>query len=284
MKLAERQYGLVTRDQARNELSDSAIDRRLASGRWAVVLPGVYRVVGAPRSEHQHALAVALWAGGPISHLSAARLLRLDGCPHPGGLDVTVNRRTGLSAPDVVVHRATLPRLDRVTVDGIPCTSATRTLVDCAPLLEGEQLEVAFEHARRMGLTSVDAVAARLGRGRAGSAMLRGVLAHAQSRPAESRLEVKTGRLIRGSTLPAPVSQYRIGRFRVDFAWPFFRVVCECDGFTWHGSRLQWKHDRRRIAEIEAEDWHVVHVTWDDVTNHPHETLDRLAVALRRAA
>jgi len=286
MKLAEAQYGLVTRNQARKELSDSAIDRRLAAGHWAVVRPGVYRVVGAPRDERQHALAVALWAGdwSAISHLSAGRLLRLDGCPKPADIDVTVNRSTGLSAPDVLVHRAVLGRLDRVVVDGIPCTSATRTLVDCAPLLAGEQLESAFEHARRMGLTSIDAVVRQLGRGRSGSAVIRAVLAHAQARPAESRLEVRIARLLRKSTLPRPVSQFAIGKFRVDFAWPFFRVVCECDGFAWHGNRLQWKHDRRRIATIEADNWHVVQVTWDDVTKHPNETLDRLTVALRRAA
>jgi very-short-patch-repair endonuclease len=57
--------------------------------------------------------------------------------------------------------------------------------------------------------------------------------------------------------------------------------VCECDGFEWHGDRLRWKRDRRRIAAIEAAGWRVVHVTWEDVTRYPVETLDRLALALR---
>lgn len=62
------------------------------------------------------------------------------------------------------------------------------------------------------------------------------------------------------------------------------RTVCECDGFEWHGKRLQWRRDRRRVAAIEAAGWNIVHVTWDDVTQRPAETLDRLAFALRRAA
>ena len=113
---------------------------------------------------------------------------------------------------------------------------------------------------------------------------MRDVLAHADLRPKESRLEVKTAVLLRRSRLPKPVTQLAIAGYRVDFAWPAVRVVCECDGFAWHGDRLQWKRDRRRVAKIEAADWRVVHVTWDDVTKRPGETLDRLALAVRRAA
>ena len=135
-----------------------------------------------------------------------------------------------------------------------------------------------------MGLTSIAAMHARIGRGRPGSALMRDVLRHAQARPKESRLEVKTARLIRASKLPKPVTQLQIGEYRVDFAWRPIWVICECDGFEWHGNRLQWKRDRRRVATIEAQGWRIVHVTWDDVTKHPAETLDRLALALRAVA
>jgi very-short-patch-repair endonuclease len=97
-------------------------------------------------------------------------------------------------------------------------------------------------------------------------------------------LEVKLSRLLRTSTLPEPMVQLRIGRFRVDYAWPAYRVVCECDGFEWHGDRLAWKSDRRRVAAIEAAGWRIVHATWEDVTKRPAETLQRLALALQRAA
>ena len=80
------------------------------------------------------------------------------------------------------------------------------------------------------------------------------------------------------------MSQFPIGEYRVDFAWPEAAFVCEGDGFAWHGNRLAWKRDRRRIATIEAAGWRVVHVTWDDVTKFPNETLDRLAIALELAA
>jgi very-short-patch-repair endonuclease len=282
--LAEVQYGLVTRTQAGEYLSPNAIDRRVRSRRFVAVFPGVYRIAGAPVTARQRAFAATLWADPAlVSHLVAGRFLRLP-MPRPEQIDVIVERQTSLAAPGVTVHRARLTNVDRVVVDGIPCTSATRTLLDCAPLLDGEALEAAFERARRMGLTSVSAMHKQLKRGRVGSAMMREVLAHADARPKESRLEVKLARLLRASTLPIPTPQFAVGPYRVDYAWLRYRTICECDGFEWHGSRLEWKRDRRRIAAIEAANWQVVHVTWDDVTKRPGETLERLALALHRAA
>jgi very-short-patch-repair endonuclease len=149
-------------------------------------------------------------------------------------------------------------------------------------------LETAFEHARRLGLTSPDALEQRAsalsGAGRPGSRRIRALLARVDSAALESRLEVRTRKLLRSSSLPPPIAQYRVGRFRIDSAWPRSRVGCECDGFEAHGYRLAWKRDRRRLAAIESAGWRIVSVTWDDVTKRPKETLERLAIALRAAA
>ena len=51
-----------------------------------------------------------------------------------------------------------------------------------------------------------------------------------------------------------------------------------------HGRRLVWKRDRRRIATLEAAGWRIVHVTWDDVTRHPQQTVERVRMAVQRAA
>ncbi|HTL86133.1 MAG TPA: DUF559 domain-containing protein [Acidimicrobiia bacterium] len=282
--LAESQYGVISRAQAREVMSASAVDRRIANGHFVVVHPGVYRIRGAPVTGRQRAMAATLWGGetAVISHTTSARLLRLDAI-QTSGMHMIVNRR-GIESDLVVVHRGLVPRADRVTVDGIPCTSATRTLIDCAPFVDGESLETAFELARRMGLTSVRAVEQRIGRGRPGTTMMRDVLRHATVRPKESKLEVKFARLLRSSALPRPQPQIEIAAYRVDYLWPRYKAVCECDGFEWHGSRLQWKRDRRRIAAIEAAGYRITHVTWDDVTKYPNETLARIGLTLRTVA
>ncbi len=79
---------------------------------------------------------------------------------------------------------------------------------------------------------------------------------------------------------PGTRASVRVGRFRLDFAWPSLRVACECDGFEHHGARLAWRRDRRRLAAIEGAGWRILHVTWADVTHEPGLTLDRLTLAL----
>jgi very-short-patch-repair endonuclease len=187
-----------------------------------------------------------------------------------------------------VLHRVQhLDRIDRVVVDGIPCTAATRTVIDIAPMVDDEALESAFESARRMGLASVDHLAARfvaLGR-RPGTAAVRKLLQHQRvgDRPLESPLEVKMWRLIRASDLPLPERQVKIPPYRVDALWRP-SLILECDGFEAHGGYLRWKRDRRRVAFLEALGYRLIHVTWDDVTNHPDEVVERVRLALVRAA
>jgi len=149
-------------------------------------------------------------------------------------------------------------------------------------MVDAETLEAAFESARRMGLATVASVIraqADLDR-RVGAAALRRVIQRAARRPLESRLEVKLNRLLARCSLPPSEAQYRIGPYRVDRAWPAQRVAVEADGFQHHGKRLEWKRDRQRIAAIEAMQWRIVHVTWDDVTRQPAQTVDRIAFAL----
>jgi very-short-patch-repair endonuclease len=288
--LARRQYGVFSRIQAHDAgLSEESMTRRVISGRWEELFRGVYRLPGTPITGRQRAMAAVLWGGrdSAISHTTAGRLLRLDAV-RSGVLHVTVPSALGLRGDGVTVHRR--PKLnaaDVVIVDGIRCTSATRTIVDCAALLGDEELEHAFEQARRMGLTTAAALHQRAeklcGRGRSGSARIRRLLdvQVPTSAAMESRLEVKLARLVRSSTLPEPERQYRVGRFRLDFAWPRSRIACECDGFEHHGARLAWKRDRGRMAALEAAGWRIVQVTWTDVTREPGQTLDRLAFALR---
>ena len=286
-RIAERQYGVVTRAQLRAlGLSDSQIQRRIATRRLESVFPGVFRVVGSVATQRQRALGACLWLGSEasVSHTTASAFLRLDGIEtNELHASVPMTVRRGRGGAGVIVHRTvSLPARERRLVDRIPCTSAARALVEIAPMVGEEILEAAFESARRMGLATVASVIraqADLDR-RAGAVALHRVIERAARRPLESRLEVKLGRLLARSSLPPSEVQYRIGSYRVDRAWPAHRVAVEADGFQHHGKRLEWKRDRRRIAAIEAVRWRVVHVTWDDVTRQPTQTLDRIAFAL----
>ncbi|MDZ4825685.1 MAG: DUF559 domain-containing protein [Actinomycetota bacterium] len=290
MTTAANHYGIVSRAQAvAAGMTDKQVDNRIANGRWEVIHPSVYRIAGTPITGRQRAYAASLSMDAIVSHTTAGALLRIDGV-RARGVHVTLayGQRGGQKAKGISVHWSTsLPRTDRVFVDRIPCTNGTRTILDLAADLDDERLETAFESARRMGLTTTVALARRFealgGRGRPGSARVKKLLDVAGERPLESRLEVKLARLLRQAG-HIPAVQHKVGDYRLDFAWPFLLLAVECDGFEHHGYRLAWKRDRRRIAALEAMHWRIIHVTWDDVTLRPEETLARIATALVRAA
>jgi hypothetical protein len=81
----------------------------------------------------------------------------------PGRAD---DPRTRVDAPPgVIVHYS--PPLhpdDLAVVDGIPCTSLARTLVDCAEDATKDELREMFVNARMRGLLDIDAVRASAAR------------------------------------------------------------------------------------------------------------------------
>jgi hypothetical protein len=63
--------------------------------------------------------------------------------------------------PGVIVHRVPALHPDDLTVvDGIPCTSVSRTLIDLGEVLGREELREAFLAARERGLLDMAAVEA----------------------------------------------------------------------------------------------------------------------------
>jgi very-short-patch-repair endonuclease len=312
LRLAESQYGVIGRHQAiAAGMTGREVEYQVESGSWRETLYGVYRVAGAPRSDAMAQMAATLRVdGSALSQLTAAARLRLE-LRRPSGIDVAVCRTASGRATEIevsreerarwnlVIHRPQhLDAIDLMTVDGIPCTTAARTLVDVAFQVDPESLETAFEVARRFGLVSTPflerRVGALCGRGKPGSKAMYALLkAHAgDTRPAESRLEVRFARLLRRAGVILAERQFEVRlpngeKARIDFAEPPVKLAVECEGYDFHGSRLRWKLDRRRTAWIESMGWRVLIVTWDDVTNAPEMTVNRVVDALamaRRAA
>src|SRR5437660_7487027 len=145
--LAERQHGLVTRAQAREEgFSKREIESRLEAGLWETLHRGVYRLAGSPRTWEQAVMGACLAAGAVASHRTAAAVWALPLAA--GDIEVTIaqSRRTRLRG--AVVHRATdLEPVDCVYRRRLPVTSVTRTLIDLAGVLPEDRLEVVLDHA-----------------------------------------------------------------------------------------------------------------------------------------
>jgi very-short-patch-repair endonuclease len=294
-ELFARQFGLVTARQARSYgVHAPGISRRVASGEWIRVFPGVYRLAAVPVTPRQSALAAVLWAGDSalVSHATAATLFEFDGV-RTQKVEIWVPSHQGVRGTSVTVHRGgRLDRADRTTLHGIPITTPVRTLIDIAGRLEDDRLLAVTEDLIRRGLVKPERLRVRLAAlrksGRVGGGRLAGLLdGRGDGRPLESALEAMVWRLIVESGVHLPLRQFWVTaagrRYRLDFAWPDLKIAVECDGQGHHGDS-RWNPDRARLADLASIEWRVMPITWDACIHERERVIARLKRAVPRAA
>ena len=105
-------------------------------------------------------------------------------------------------------------------------------------------------------------------KGRYGSPAARRLLQIASdgARSEAERLFVK---LMREACITGWEANYRIGRYRVDFAFPGSRVAIEIDGLAHHSKSQDFQADRVRQNNIALLRWQVLRFTWLDLTEYP---------------
>jgi predicted transcriptional regulator of viral defense system len=296
-RLAERQHGVVSLPQLKAlGLGTDAVAKRVAAGRLIRIHRGVYAVGHGRLTLHGYWMAAVL-AYGPkalLSHRSAAALhgIRPD---NRSNIDVTVPGRSARSRPGIGVHASTtLTAAEITTVDGIPCTTIARTLLDLADVVDRRGVERAVDQAevlRAFDLRAVEEVLARAA-GRRGVGVLKRVLAEYDGPTLTNReLEERFLALCRRASLPRPEVNGWITlddgvAYKVDFLWRAERLAVETDGWGSHGTRQAFENDRRRDRRLRLAGWEVVRFTWRDVEREPDEvttTLARLWSARREA-
>ncbi len=234
-RFAAGRYGLFTRAQARTAgATDRVLAHRVATAQWERILPTVYRVAAVTPTFRQRAFAGTLWSAGLVSHTAAARLWALEGINHVE-IHVTVARSRGLRHDDVIVHRTDdVIAADRRIAHGIATTSALRTVLDLAQLLDAPALEIAIEDALRRGLFSTGQLrwraAQRCSPGVDGAATLGRLLQQQQLGKTDSGWELRVARILTDAGYPEPLRQLEIqtidGRRTVDLAYPGLRSSC----------------------------------------------------------
>jgi very-short-patch-repair endonuclease len=214
-------------------------------------------------------MAVCL-AAGPATVASHGAAAGLHGFPGflPGALEVTA---FGVRTPrlrGVRCHASTRchPH-DLQAVQGIPATSAARTVVDLAGLLSPSLLERAVEHVLRRSLCTAGELALAFrslaGRGRPGTPTLRRLLEDRLD--VDSSLESRWLRCLRRAGLVPPARQHQVvvgpQVLLVDFAWPDQRVGLEVDGWEPHRHRSSWDRDHDKVNAYQEAGWKVMFVT-----------------------
>ena len=274
-ELAAAQHGVVSRAHLRGlGVTDSGVKWALASGRLHQVFRGVYAVGHSNLGVNGRLMAAAL-ACGPralISHRSAAALLGLID-KSPLVIDVIAPPEHGRKIDGIRFHRVRPPRPEEVgTVDGIPCTSPARTLVDLAGVAGTWTLRSAFERAAQKQVLDIAAIEAAADPGRRGMPALRALVDEwrraapiARNRKLRSPLEAKVLPLLVRRDLPAPLPNAPVeiasGRIEVDFLWPEHRFVVEADSHDFHATDLAFERDRWRDRELMRAGYSVLRVT-----------------------
>lgn len=193
---------------------------------------------------------------------------------------------------DHVVHRIkTFNNLDFDNVYGIPCLSATRTLIELARTETPKQLTAALDSAIRDGLTTEDFLHRRMmelrARGRKGLDKLLQVMAGAElSRGGHSWLERTFLEMLGELGLPRPVTQKVMAQrrnkiVRVDCHFPGTNVIVELLGYEHHRTPMQMENDAERLNRLQLDGFAAMQFTYNHVVTRSAVMLDTLEEVLR---
>lgn len=176
--------------------------------------------------------------------------------------------------------------LDRTVVDGLPTTSATRTIIELLADGTVEEACDALDSAIRMRLTAHAVIARRLDelgrRGRAGVALFDEIV---RAGLVESGLERRFVHVVRTAGLPEPIVQRRyrldgVGTVRVDYELPGTPIVVEVGGRRGYLSAGERQQKERRRNALQLHGKVVYFFTTADVTEAPDRMVATLAAAL----
>jgi predicted transcriptional regulator of viral defense system len=190
---------------------------------------------------------------------------------------------------EVAAHTRSLGSTEVCFVDGLPCTSLERTVVDCCLMFTIRQAVILVDHASRMGadLSQLRSRCSALA-GRNGVVALRKALELADPR-SESAGESLTRELLHRLKIQPPALQYVVhtpfGEHRLDFAWPESMVALEFDGkakyFDYRPTGEVIFAERRREKALMEQGWTFIRVEWKDLFNET-EFKYRVLQALNR--
>ena len=285
--LAEVQHGVVGRAQLRDLGFDrSGIDSRVRRRALLPIHMGVYAVGHRRLTSQGRWMAAVLSCGkdAALSHRSAAQLWGI--VPRSPNVSEVTRPRSFRPRGGVRCHREALPADEIEKVDGIPVTLVSRTLLDLAGVVSRRRLELAFNQAEVLHLTSRVPLATLLERHprRSGSASLRRLVRGegAFSGVVRNDFEESFLALIDASGLPRPRLNADVavrGRFfEVDCLWDRQRLAVELDGRAVHGTRRAFEQDRERDRILLTEGWRVMHISWWQLRDEP----EAVALDLRR--
>ncbi len=278
--------GVATTQDLLTVLSRKGLEVAVRAGRFVRVRRGVYamsppgvpaRLAGLDRVSGTHIVA--------CMH-TAADMYGFDTEPDDRlhVLDPGIRMRP---AADLMVHQRIGAPLKKVR--GRLATAPAWTAVEIARTVRRPRALAVLDAALHCCACTRDELdaAVKEQKGRRGIVHVRELVSVADGR-AESPMESEARLVFIDGGLPLPELQLEIvdlhGKaWRVDFAWPEYKLIAEYDSVEWHANPEGWKHDRMKTARLQECGWTTVTMVVDDVRKYPDELVARIFGHLDRA-
>jgi very-short-patch-repair endonuclease len=188
----------------------------------------------------------------------------------PGWIDVSVpssslHRRNGIR-----LHRRAEFGTTRI-VKSIPVADPISVLIDLAAELPTDEVEDAVNEADRLDLIRTHRLRPALDEelSRPGVGRLKAVLDAQTFSRAANALERRFLAIVRAAGLPAPTTQQRLGRYRVDFFWPDLGFVVETDSLRHHRTAAEQTVDLGRDQAHARRGLRTLRFTHSQVFHRP---------------
>jgi very-short-patch-repair endonuclease len=273
--------GVITLAQAEQfGMSRHAVNRRARAGRWRRCSPGVYFVDDRPFTDAARVRA-AVWGYGVDAAASGMAAAWWHGLTHfpPEVVEVTVPRASHHPhRADVRMRRRDLTRADVVEREGLRVTEISLTVIEAAARIRSGAALMDSALQRHVELRELWRAHLR-NKGRHGSPAARRLL-QAASDGARSEAERLLVKLLREADIAGWRTNYPVGSFKVDVAFPEQRVAIEVDGWAFHSDSEAFVKDRNRQNIIALLGWKILRFTWWDLTQYPHRVIGEIKLAI----
>jgi very-short-patch-repair endonuclease len=186
-----------------------------------------------------------------------------------------------------------VPDDERAVHEGVPVTSAHRTIFDLAAFVDLDVVVAMIKEAEYLNRWDRLSLPDLLERypGKRGSRKIRLALDRITEEPpgrTRSKLEERLVPFLRRHRLPLPRFNDWIllgpKRFQVDCHWPDLRLIVELDGWEGHSTRSAFQDDRARDRALKVAGYSVIRLTWAQLDSEPAQVAADLRAHLGRGA
>lgn len=162
--------------------------------------------------------------------------------------------------------------------NGLRVTALPQTIIEAAVRRGGGMKLMDTALQRHVELREVWRAHLR-NKGRHGSPAARRLL-QAASDGARSEAERLLVKLLRQAGITGWKTNYRVGGYKVDVAFPTEKVAIEVDGWAFHSDPEVFVKDRQRQNAIALLGWQVLRFTWLDLTEYPQRVIAEIRSAI----